>query len=104
MKVFLILIFLLVLSCLRPEMIRKTEYNKLADSIAVVSSENIELRRRIVILRDSITDLKSRPLMNSDQFIQLYKYGRLNKYYQICKKNSTQWKYYKGWSIRVFEQ
>ncbi len=104
MKVFLILMFLLVLSCFRPETVRKTEYYKLTDSISVVRSENAELVRKIAILRDSISVLKERPLMNSDQFIQLYKYGRLNKYYQICKKNPTQWKYYKGWSIRVFEQ
>jgi hypothetical protein len=101
-----ILFFLLVLlaGCHRPEMIPKSEYVKLADSIQILKSKNDFQLTQIHGLRDSIDILKQSPLMNSDQFIQLYKYGRLNKYYQICKKNPTQWKYYKGWSIRVFEQ
>ena len=45
----------------------------------------------------------SKPVMTSAQFVRLYKYDRLLKYYQICKRKPTQWKYYKGWSIRVFE-
>lgn len=54
--------------------------------------------------RDSISRLNKRPVMTEAQFIQLYKYDRLLKYYKICKKNPSQWKYYKGWSSRVFEQ
>ena len=57
----------------------------------------------IAILKDSIVKLNKRPVMSSDQFVRLYKYDRLLKYYQICKRKPTQWKYYKGWSIRVFE-
>ena len=104
MKTLLFFLLVLLASCHRPETIAKTEYLKLQDSIKVLKSQKASQATTIVILRDSIADLKERPLMNSDQFIQLYKYGRLNKYYQICKKNPTQWKYYKGWSIRVFEQ
>jgi hypothetical protein len=41
---------------------------------------------------------------NVQLFIKAYKYDRLVKYYAICKRKPSQWKYYKGWSIRVFEQ
>lgn len=58
----------------------------------------------LTILRDSIIKLNKRPVMTAEQFVKLYKYERLYKYYRICKKKPSQWKYYKGWSIRVFEQ
>ena len=60
-------------------------------------------RDSIAILKDSIVRLNQRPVMTEAQFVRLYKYDRLLKYYQICKRKPTQWKYYKGWSIRVFE-
>ena len=54
----------------------------------------------VKILRDSINKM----ILNKENFIKAYKYSELYKYYRICKKNPKQWKYYKGWSIRVFEQ
>jgi len=63
----------------------------------------VVLNAKIALLNDSIAKLSQRPLMTKQQFIQLYKYDRLLKYYKICKRKPTQWKYYKGWSIRVFE-
>lgn len=57
----------------------------------------------IGLLNDSIKKLNERPLMTKAQFLDLYKYERLHKYYRICKNNPTQWKYYRGWSTRVFE-
>lgn len=104
MKTFLFFFLVLLAGCHRPEMVQKTEYLKLADSIAFLKVQNDFNETVILILRDSITDLLDRPLMTSEQFLLLYKYDRLYKYYRICKKNETQWKYYKGWSIRVFEQ
>ena len=62
------------------------------------------LNHRILELQDSVSLLKKRPVMSVEQFVNLYKYDRLLKYYKICKHKPTQWKYYKGWSIRVFEQ
>lgn len=56
------------------------------------------------MLSDSIVKLRQRPVMSINQFVNLYKYDRLLKYYKICKNKQTQWKYYKGWSIRVFEE
>ena len=58
----------------------------------------------IIELKDSIQRLNKRPTMTADQFIKIYKYDRLYKYYRICEKNPTQWIYYKGWSTRVFNQ
>ena len=52
----------------------------------------------------TIKQLEQRPVMTADQFVRLYNYDRLLKYYTICKRKPTQWKYYKGWSTRVFEQ
>jgi len=61
------------------------------------------LRLKVLVLQDSIAKLNQRPVMTKAQFVKLYKYERLEKYYKICKRKPTQWKYYKGWSTRVFE-
>lgn len=63
-----------------------------------------ERRTEVEALKDSIAKLNARPVMTKEQFVKLYKYERLARYYRICKRKPTQWKYYKGWSIRVFEQ
>lgn len=55
-------------------------------------------------VNDSIKVLNRRTVMTESGFINIYKYDRLLKYYKICKNKPSQWKYYKGWSIRVFEQ
>jgi len=60
-------------------------------------------RDTLTVLKDSIIKLNQRPIMTKAQFVKLYKYERLEKYYKICKRKPTQWKYYKGWSTRVFE-
>jgi hypothetical protein len=57
----------------------------------------------VKILRDSIAVLNRRPVMTADQFIEIYKYETLLKYYRLCQKKPTNWKFYKGWSERVFE-
>jgi len=62
------------------------------------------LNAKIVLLNDSIVKLNQRQVMTKQQFMQIYKYERLLRYYKICKRKPTQWKYYKGWSKRVFEQ
>ena len=58
----------------------------------------------ITLLTDSVNKLNDRPLMTKQQFLDLYKYERLLKYYNICKARPVNWKYYKGWTTRVFEQ
>jgi cell division protein FtsB len=64
---------------------------------------NLLLSDSISFLNTEIQKLKAKPIMTADNFISLYKYHRLEKYYRICKRNPSQWKFYKGWSIRVFE-
>ena len=70
---------------------------QLRDSITVLKSQ-------VRFFSDSIKVLLERPAMSELQFIKIYKYERLEKYYRICVSNPTQWVYYKGWSIRVFTQ
>jgi len=98
-----------------PDAIDSTSYYKAkCDSITtlamkyetyLVSYENriLDKNDSIQVLSDSILKLNVRPLMSTSQFLNLYKYERLLKYYKICKNKPTQWKYYKGWSTRVFE-
>lgn len=63
----------------------------------------IILKHQIFELQDSIIKLNKRPVMSVDQFVELFKYERLLGYYKRCKAKPVKWKYYKGWSIRVFE-
>ena len=72
--------------------------------LVAFSNQSIRHIDRIDSLNDSIKKLNERPLMTKAQFLDLYKYERLLKYYKICKNNPTQWKYYRGWSTRVFEE
>lgn len=105
MKKLIFLLLVLLAGCSTPPAtVLKVDYLKLADSIKVLKAQNQAYISQLQIMQDSISVLKQRPLMTSEQFLLLYKYERLYKYYRICKKNETQWKYYKGWSIRVFEQ
>ena len=85
-----------------------TYYKAKCDSLTFISLRyekflvNYENENKELV--DSIAKLNVRPIMSVDQFMQLYKYNRLVKYYKICKYNPTQWKFYKGWSTRVFEE
>lgn len=108
--VMLGMMFLVACFAPKPAVVLKSDYLKLQDSIESIELENQRslrsiriLRDSVVIMQDSIEGLLIRPMMTEDQFVQLYKFERLEKYYRICKKNPVQWKYYKGWSIRVFE-
>ena len=72
--------------------------------LIALANQEILATDSIIYLNDSIKKLNERPLMTKAQFLDLYKYERLFKYYKICKNNPTQWKYYRGWSTRVFEE
>ena len=72
--------------------------------LVAFTNQSIRHVDSIGLLNDSIKKLNERPLMTKAQFLDLYKYERLLKYYKICKNNPTQWKYYRGWSTRVFEE
>ena len=72
--------------------------------LIALANQEILATDSIIYLNDSIKKLNERPFMTKAQFLDLYKYERLFKYYKICKNNPTQWKYYRGWSTRVFEE
>lgn len=71
---------------------------------SLVAMQNTDIIQDSIIksLKDSISGIRS-VSMTKSQFIELYKYKRLEKYYYLCKKRTSYWKYYKGWSTRVFE-
>jgi len=132
MRTILLIIFtVLLISCKGKEPVKvlvSTPFHSDATFIKVIDSlqlENVSLRDSIYnlnreyeedfdlnqILCDSIVSLnkqievlKNKPLMKKENFIKLYKYENLLKFYKICKNNPAQWKYYKGWSIREFEK
>jgi hypothetical protein len=71
--------------------------------LVAYENERIVKNDSIRLLADSVVKLNARPLMTEQQFLDLFKYERLLKYYKICKARPVNWKYYRGWSTRVFE-
>ncbi|HZK67970.1 MAG TPA: hypothetical protein VFC36_00075 [Paludibacter sp.] len=104
MRKFMVLILVLFLGCTSNSQVESTKYIDQGDYIVLLKDSITKLNCSLVQSWDSIAALNQRTIMTEAQFITLYKYDRLNKYYLICVKNPTQWKYYKGWSIRVFTQ
>lgn len=92
-KLLLIAVVMLAMGC--------NSHGQTSVVVAKVDSVKI-LLADIRVLQDSISILLDRPVMTESQFIKIYKYERLEKYYKLCVKRPSQWKYYKGWSIRVF--
>ena len=89
----------------------KSEYLKVIASVETIKSQQkqielhiLTMHDSIVVLHDSIAILKARPLMTEEQFIDIYKYESLRKYWDLCMRNPVQWKYFKGWCARIFEQ
>jgi len=104
MKYLIFFLCFFSLACSNPiKTVPETQYLKLVDSIQELKEQNINYLNYTQVMHDSCAILRNRPLMTVAQFEILYKYGRLEKYYKICKRNPSQWKYYKGWSTRVFE-
>jgi len=89
---------------LSEDSITKSEYKFLIDGLYELKSIDSLKSDSIHTLNDSIQVLNAKPIMSESQFIELYKYESLLKYYKIVNKNPTQKKYYWGWSKRVFEQ
>ncbi len=113
MKKILFIIGILILSgCAhRADQLGMDEYKAKEQEFYITNLQDSckELNRQIVVrdsvilsLQDSIVVLRNNA-MTEENFIRAYKYERLYKYYRICKKDNSQWKYYRGWSIRVFE-
>lgn len=58
----------------------------------------------VQVLRDSIRKLNQRPVMTEKEYIEVYKYETLLKYYRLTKSRPSNKKYYYGWSARVFDK
>lgn len=97
----LIFIFLVCLvGCKNPNVVPKSDYVRVKDSLTVLIQQNKESGLKVLKLTDSI---KSGILMTKENHSDIVNYQRLFKYYRICKNNPSQWVFYKGWSVRVFE-
>jgi hypothetical protein len=72
--------------------------------LVAYENERIAKDDSIRLLTDSVNKLNSRPLMTKAQFLDLYRYERVKKYYRICVNKPTQWKYIKGWLRRAIEE
>jgi hypothetical protein len=119
-KIILIAMLAICASCANPKLEKQVE--ELRKDCVQYQEQSLELSAKNVALleytdslmdcylveikqlNDSIATLNKKPLMTKEQFIKLYKYESLLKYYKICKNNSSQWVYYRGWSTRVFEE
>lgn len=84
-KLIIVLLLLVSIGC----------YAEKKDSISLKNDT-------ISMLRDSIKVLNQRTI-TENQFIKLYKYESLYKYYRIVIHNPSQKKYFWGWSKRVFK-
>jgi len=82
--------------------------NKLCDTYEntiLVQQRGIEtLDTQVTLLSDSIIALNEKPLMSPAQFIDLYRYERIVKYYKLCERTPTNWKYFKGWVYRAIHE
>ena len=63
-----------------------------------------KLNEQITCLSDSLIRLYNKPLMSTQQFIDLYRYNRILKYYKLCERKPTNWKYFKGWVRRAINE
>lgn len=104
MKKIAFLILVCFVGCKNPNVVPKSDYLRLKDSITILSTQNKESALNVLKLTDSIVYLNSSIVMIKEQHSQIVNYQRLLKYYKICKNNESQWKFYRGWSTRVFEQ
>ena len=113
-KILLVFIgFILLIGCIKSkekiplkEIIHKdsisiNEYESLLSDYYMLDSIN---KDSIKILRNTIDTLKAKPIMSEEQFLKIYKYESLYKYYKIVMNNPSQKKFFWGWSKRVFEQ
>lgn len=88
-----------------------TKVNKLTvmastyESYLVAYENNrVDLCDSIRLLTDSLNKLNARPLMTKAQFLDLYRYERVKKYYRICVNKPSQWKFIKSWLRRAIEE
>ena len=88
---------------LKSDSINKSEYDFLMQGLKELHDMDSIKSDSLVLLKDSIARLNS-PSMTEEQFIKLYKYESLYKYYRIVINNPSQKKFFWGWSKRTFEK
>lgn len=119
-KIIFILIGLFVLvGCVKSDKYTdlETKYNLLLSKDSISQSEHDflikglkELQEIDSIKSDSIYKLNNtidslnNKSMSEDNFIKLYKYESLYKYYRIVINNPSQKKFFWGWCKRTFEK
>ena len=118
--IFILIGLFLLVGCVKSDKYTdlETKYNLLLSKDSVSQNEHDflinglkELREIDSLKSDSITklnniidSLKAKPIMSQEQFLKLYKYESLYKYYKIVINNPSQKKFFWGWSKRVFEK
>ena len=88
---------------LKNDSINKSEYDFLMQGLKELHNMDSIKSDSLALLKDSIAKLNSSS-MTEEQFIKLYKYESLYKYYRIVKNNPSQKKFFWGWSKRTFEK
>ena len=88
---------------LKCDSINKSEYDFLMQGLNELHYMDSIKSDSLVLLKDSIARLNS-PSMTEEQFVKLYKYESLYKYYRIVINNPSQKKFFWGWSKRTFEK
>jgi len=117
-KVILLLLLSINFAACSPKQIQTLSFDKpLKDSIITLKAKNDTLlystyklqeviasqQKKLDSLNNAINEYKLKTFMSTSDFIELYKFSWLLRYYNLCNKKPTYWKYYKGWSTRVFE-
>ena len=104
MKNLSILFLVCFIGCKNPNLAYIRQISAIKDSLSILTTQNRELGFKMLKLDDSIMYLNSCVVMTKKKHDKIINYDRLSKYYRICKNNPSQWVFYKGWSVRVFEQ
>lgn len=104
-KTAFIFSFLLLIGCASKSQNKQTsQYIDQGSYIIQLKDSVAKLNATLKLTNDSIRKFNRGTIMTVEQHNQIDKYLRLRKYFDICQKKPSQWKYYKGWSTRVFIQ
>lgn len=71
----------------------------------IFQQNNIRYQDSVIqSLTDSLMYYRAKPVMTPTQFINLFKYERILKYYYLCEKKPSNWVYFKGWIRRAITE
>ena len=114
---FLVVIILGIIGCQKTEEKKDTFYTESIyilnqkiiqcdNNYEVLFDENAQnklYRDSFLIIKKSFDDISNKKIMTEQDFINLYNYKTVYKYWKICKSNPSQKKYLMGWLNRIFE-